>query len=273
MGLQSVRDGRTVEALLPLLRDKTPVVRLHAVRAAGLNWDRRFVEPMIGLFYDANPEIRGEATWTLETHETREAAPKYAAMARDADPNVRRCAVTIAARLNAETVPREPLREMLKSQDPDVQHAALLTLSTMNRSDIATRADVLEFLNNPRIENIFIALNLINRQSRDGVGGNARPGTDVTQSLTSSEAAPLATNRFARARLAGLRALQRNADARAIELTLPLLRDSNAIVRNRAFAAMKAMTGENVSDNDAAKWEKWWEVNKTVKGGAPTGGR
>src|ERR1051325_2539197 len=64
-GLQSVRDSRAVEALLPLLRDKTPVVRLHVVRAAGLNWERRFVEPMIGLFYDANPEIRGEATWTL----------------------------------------------------------------------------------------------------------------------------------------------------------------------------------------------------------------
>ena len=72
----------------------------------------------------------------------------------------------------------------------------------------------------------------------------------------------LATNRFAQVRLAGLRAFKRNADARAIELTLPLLRDSNAIVRNRAFTAMKAMTGESVSDTDAAKWEKWWEANK-----------
>jgi HEAT repeat protein len=271
LGLESVRDSRAVEALLPLLQDNAPPVRLHAVRAVGLNWDRRFVEPMIGLFRDPHAEVRGEATWTLEMHETRDEAPKYAAMTRDSDVNVRRCAVAIAARLNAETVPREPLREMLKSQDADARHAALLTLSTMNRSDIATRAELLEILNNPQLDNIFMALRLINRQSRDAVGRNtnamARTGGDSTQLLTSSEAAVLATNRFAQARLAGLRALQRNADARAIELTLPLLRDSNAIVRHGAFAAMKAMTGENVSD-DASKWEKWWEMNKKTRDAA-----
>jgi HEAT repeat protein len=171
--------------------------------------------------------------------------------------------------LNADAVPSEPLREMLKSSNPDAQHTALMTVWKMNRDDIASRAELLEILNNPHMDNIQIALSLINRQTRVGVGANpatvTRPGNETTRSLTSSEAAALATNRFAQVRLMSLRVFQRNADTRAIELTLPLLRDSNVIVRNRAFAAIKAMTGEGVSDDDASKWERWWETNKGLQ--------
>jgi HEAT repeat protein len=269
LGLQSVKDVRAVEALLPLFQDKAPVVRLHAVDAAGINWDRRFVEPMIGLFRDPNRQVRQEATWTLQSHQTREDAPKFAAMARDSDVNVRLCAIGVAARLNPEVVPREPLREMLKNKDPDVQSAALHLIWQTRHDDLASRAELLEFLNSARMENIFIALNLINRQSREAAGDKTiGVGRDTTGSLSSSEAEALATNRFAQARLVGLRGLQRNADARAIELTLPLLRDSNALVRNRGFAAMKAMTGETVSDEDAEKWEKWWQMKKSARSAA-----
>ena len=154
-GLESVKDSRCVDALLPLLGDKMAAVRLNAVRAAGNNWDRRFVEPLIALFRDPEPQIRGEASWTLETHETRDAAPRYAAMAKDPDVNVRACAIEVTARLNADAVPREPLREMLKSSDPDVQGAALLTISRFNHNDVASRADLLELLHSPRMENIL----------------------------------------------------------------------------------------------------------------------
>jgi HEAT repeat protein len=268
LGLQEVKDSRAAGALLPLLEDQTPVVRLHAVSAAGVNWDPLFVEPIVRLFRDPNPEIRGEATWTLQSHEAASHASKYAALATNSDMNVRMCALGVTARLNPAAVPREPLREMLKSQDPDLQHVGLMTMAQINRQDVVSRAELLEFLNSPRMDNIFVALNLINRQSRATAGDKTIGlGRDTTGSLTSSEAAALATNRFAQVRLAGVRALQRNGDARAIELTLQLLRDRNALVRNRAFAAMKAMTGAQVSDDDAAKWDKWWEVNKGTVGG------
>lgn len=268
LGLQSVKDSRAVETLLPLLRDERPVVRLHAVDAAGINWDARFVEPMIALFRDPNRQVRSEAAWILESHQTREDAAKFAAVARDADVKVRLCAITVLTRLNPDLVPREPVREMLKSKDIEVQSGALNLIWQMRRDDVASRAELLEFLNSPRMDNIFMSLNLITRQARAATGDKTvGAGRETTASLTSSEAAVLATNRFAQARLAGLRALQRNADTRAIELTLPLLRDSNAIVRIRAFAAIKAMTGEKISDDDAGKWERWWETNKATVGG------
>jgi hypothetical protein len=85
-----------------------------------------------------------------------------------------------------------------------------------------------------------------------------------TNWLSSAEAAPLTKNRFATARLMGLRILRQNADAQAIALTLPLLRDTNSIVRNRAFALLRTVSGQNIPQNDPAKWEQWWAANKAT---------
>ena len=64
--------------------------------------------------------------------------------------------------------------------------------------------------------------------------------------------------------MAGLEILRRNADAQAITLTLPLVRDTNSIVRNRAFTVLQARTGQNIPKNDPAKWEQWWAANKAT---------
>lgn len=84
------------------------------------------------------------------------------------------------------------------------------------------------------------------------------------RALTSAEAATLTTNQLITARLIGLRVLQRNADSKAIELTLPLLSDSNEIVRSRAFAALTAITGKEISKNEPEKWERWWAANRNT---------
>jgi hypothetical protein len=82
--------------------------------------------------------------------------------------------------------------------------------------------------------------------------------------LTSAEAAPLTTNRFIMPRLSGLWILQENADADAVELALPMLRDTNSIVRSRAFAFFRNVSGEDLSRDDPVKWEQWWAANKAA---------
>jgi HEAT repeat protein len=267
-GLGWAKDSRVVEPLLALLKDKTPAVRFHAARAVGNNWDPRFVAPLIALLRDPYREIGGEAAGWLAVHEGPTTTPKYVAMVNDSNPNVRACALSILVRISPQAIPREPVLQMLKDANADVQHTALHTISTARRNDIASRADLLPILSSGNLDDIWIAINLINRSNRneseDGVGATPRQ-RDVTQSLTMSEAIPLVTNRFAEARCTGLRVLQRIGDAKAIELTLPRLRDTNSVVRNRAFAAMKAMTRESVSDSDPAKWENWWKTNEAAR--------
>jgi HEAT repeat protein len=57
--------------------------------------------------------------------------------------------------------------------------------------------------------------------------------------------------------------LQQRGDAEAVELILPLLTDPSKFVRNRAFFVIRSITGEMVSDNDAARWQTWWAANKS----------
>ena len=83
-----------------------------------------------------------------------------------------------------------------------------------------------------------------------------------TNRIASAEAAPLTTNRLTMARVMGLKILRLNADAKAIELTLPLLRDTNSIVRNRAFELLRTVSGQDIPQNDPAKWGQWWSANK-----------
>ena len=69
----------------------------------------------------------------------------------------------------------------------------------------------------------------------------------------------------------GLKILRQNSDAEAIELTLPLLRDTNSLVRNRAFALVRTVSGQAIEEDDAAKWEQWWTTNKAAfKASSPT---
>ena len=58
--------------------------------------------------------------------------------------------------------------------------------------------------------------------------------------------------------------LRHNADAEAIVLTLPLLRDANSIVRDRAFTVLQTLTGQTFLQNDPAKWEHWWAASKVT---------
>jgi HEAT repeat protein len=234
-GLQALRDSALAEALVTLLKDDLPAVRLNAAMAAARSWDDRLLEPLAALLRDRYLPICRQAASTLQLRETTNRAAVYLAL--------------------------------LKDPDSVVQGYALQVLSGTNRAAIP-RSELLRLLGSPRLSTVNEALNLL--QGREAMGWHYGPFMSdahdptpgETNYVSSAEAAPLTTNRRTIARLMGLRILRQNADAQAVALTLPLLRDTNSIVRNRAFDLLRTVSGQDIPQNEPAKWEQWWAANK-----------
>jgi HEAT repeat protein len=229
LAMQSVKDQRFVEPLLQLLSDQQPAVRYIAMTAAMLNWDERFADPLCASFRDPYPMVRQQATVCLMQLEQPARVPIYVAMLKDPDPNVQACALRVLSLKNRTAIPR---------------------------------AELLRLLSSPQFEVVSQALSLLQRPQP--VGSVAFLSAALEARLSSAEAAPLATNRFTMARLMGLKILRQNADATAVELALPLLRDTNSLVRARAFSLLKAVSGLDISQNDPARWDQWWATNKAA---------
>src|SRR5205085_8989638 len=115
-------------------------------------------------------------------------------------------------------------------------------------------------LGSPSIGNVFMALRALNLNlQRYGGPQDERAwpkreplracDASVKDRLSSVEAAPLTTNQLALARLIGLKFLQLNSDAAAVELALPMLKDHNTLVRRRAFDVLHLLSEENISAN------------------------
>ncbi len=234
-GLQSLRDPRVAEMLPTLFKDELPLVRYHALLAAPPNWDSRFVDPLLALFRDPYPQIAMQAAQCLILNESSNHVSVYLPLLKDSDANVQACALRVLFHINREAIPR---------------------------------ADLLSLLGNSRLDTVSIALNLLQETDLSGrpagmLGGDPWAERRIEKNwLASAEAAPLLTNSLTMARLMGLRVLQHNADAKAVELGLPLLRDTNSIVRNRAFALLRSVTGQELPQNDPAKWDEWWAKNR-----------
>jgi HEAT repeat protein len=226
------RDPRFIEPLLKLLNDKEPIVRYNALNGVALNWNSRFIEPVISLLRDEHIQIRSAATQCL-WRDDQSNRQVYLSLLRDADPDVQSCALRILSRSNSTVIPRSELVRLLGA---------------------------------PRMQTVSLALSILSAGGspldwQSGPSPFTKP-TETKARLTSEEAAPLTTNRITLARLTGLKILNDIVDAKAVELILPLLHDTTAMVRHRSFAALHTITGQNISDDDPAKWEAWWAVNK-----------
>jgi HEAT repeat protein len=267
-GFERLQNQQTVEPLLSLLRDEAPQVRLHAIRAAAINWDSRFKEPLIECFRDASQQIRSEAVKCLSNHEDKSQSAVYLALLKDSDPNVQLSAARVMRQINPDAIPPEPFVQMLKSSNPDLQYAALQVIAQMRR-DVVPRADLLPLLRSPRRNAVMLAWSLIEgtgqaQPESPKLDASAREREWEKRRLSSAEAAPLMTHQLGAARLLGLKIMERNADARAVKLTIPLLRDRHLTVQNRAFSVLKSVTGQEIPLNDPKAWEQWWITNKTT---------
>jgi HEAT repeat protein len=236
--LEFLKDSQVNSTLAGLLTDNLPEVRYQAVMSADANWDNAYVDPLIHLFHDFYPKISKAAADLLARHEPASRAPEYVAMLRDPEPNVQASTLRVALRLDARAVPKMELLRLLGCPRLD---AVSLALSSVEKGDTAESA-----AQSPAVNPV------LHGQKRR---------------LASIEAAPLTTNRLAMARIIGLGRLKQNADATAVELTLPLLHDANSIVRLRAVDTLQSITGQAFSQNESAKWEQWWTANAgTVRG-------
>jgi hypothetical protein len=65
------------------------------------------------------------------------------------------------------------------------------------------------------------------------------------------------------ARVTGLMMLYWKADKQSVAMALPLLRDPNEIVRERADAVLSALTGRVFIRDLPEQWEKWWSEHQT----------
>lgn len=271
--LEQLRDQELTDPLAELLHDETPQVRLHAIRASEANWGARFTDPVMSLMRDPYPEIRQEATACLSSRESPSRTPAYLALLTDDDPNVRAEALGIAWSLNRRKPPPEVQNaalRLLRDPNEDVQNYALHMLWRMDHNAIP-RADLMPLLNSSQAQTVVIAVRLIEgtglvRPALAEPEASAREAELRTRRLSSPELAVLATNRLGEIRFMSLQLLERNGDAEAVELILPQLRDANSVISSRAFTAMRNISGKDISESDASKWDQWWAANKaTVK--------
>ena len=52
--------------------------------------------------------------------------------------------------------------------------------------------------------------------------------------------------------------------ARGVLNFVVMLRDTNLIVRHRAFDLLQTVSGQDISPDEPAKWEQWWAANKAA---------
>ena len=174
----------------------------------------------------------------------------------------------LARRAHVTEQDRSQYLGMLRDPDPDLQSSALHILSCTNSAAIP-RADLLRLLGSPRLATVSLALSILDPgqhwpsgTSLVAAGGPPNSARGQKTSLSSEEAAPLLTNRVTMARLMGLKILQQNADAPAVQQALPCLRDTSSILRNRAAGFLHEISGEDIPPDKPEKWEQWWAANK-----------
>jgi hypothetical protein len=198
---------------------------------------------------DSEPEVRMAGIETLADYlnwNPKNAEP-LVAMMRDEDARVRHAAFFTLPRFRGDLERFAPdFREMLKDKDPGIQSAGLQILQRFDM--VIPREDLLRFFNSSDPETVSWAFTQMVRQD---------------EKISADEAMVLLQNSQPLARQLGLRALDRNPEKQSVELALPLLRDPDEIVRLKATQTLRALTGQQFTEDQADEWAKWWTKNKT----------
>jgi hypothetical protein len=193
------------------------------------NWKAKNMELLVPLLRDEDAEIRNTVAYALGPHhdDLDKFVPEIQAMLHDTNP---------AVRISA-----------LKA----IQHASLPI----------SREDLLSFFKLPDSSATGMAFSRFRSSSPDQSG--------IRYDLSDDDVVPLLQNPAPLARLLGLKILAQNAahgqttNAQPVELTLPLLRDADTTVRSKAAAMLRALTGQQFTEEQTGEWEKWWAENRT----------
>lgn len=251
-------EGEAVPALLSALQNTNPVVRVNAAEAVSAFdhgyesiKDARLTEAASGWLKDSESKVRLMAVDVLT--ESSNWNPKntevFVNMLRDPDAEVSQRVAHALSRppiRNLEEKYIPTIQAMLKDKDLNIRISAMRSLQLLGKP--APREDLLKFFSVPDRTVVSIAFSQFNNQS--------------TYELSNQEVIPLLKNSNVFARLLGLNILNQNANPESVELTLPLLKDAEPILRKRAAATLRALSGQHFTEEQAADWEKWWSENK-----------
>jgi HEAT repeat protein len=210
--------------------------------------DPRLTAASIGLLKDSQPEVRAVAARTLgDDWNPKYAAPLVEAL-NDNDVEVRwQAEYGLEHHLSEITNYIPYFHAMLNDRNLGTRAVCFKLLRQLHVP--MSREDLLAVFQAPSMGVVWDAY----REFAEVTGGNVSDADDVALLQNSDP--------NIRGGL-GLVILYQNADKKAVELALPLLKDPEIPVRIRAAATLRALTGQHFTDEQAAEWENWWTENK-----------
>jgi putative membrane-bound dehydrogenase-like protein len=135
-GLYRIGGPAAEEAVRAALKDANFRVRLAAARAAGMERDRRAVEPLMQMVKQDQPAARRQAATALGQIGDARAVPALLAAAARNDDRFLEHAVTYAL---IELKTPEPVMEALTNPNPRISKAALIALDQMDASLLTSK--------------------------------------------------------------------------------------------------------------------------------------
>jgi HEAT repeat protein len=255
----------SVPTTITAMQSTNPTARVNAVKVFYDDWwgfatigrasmpvgDSRIVEAALTWLKDSEPAVRCAAVLMLTGYGNWNS--KYAepvvAMLRDTDPGVRHAVVFALPRFRGDLEKYIPsIQKMLKDPDANARAASLEILDRLNVEAEISRADLLSFFTSPD----YLVLNAAFTQ----LGGQHGE-------VSGDEALVMLQSPQIVARLLGLHALDQKREKQSVALALPLLRDPDEMVRLKAAQTLRALTGQQFSEDQADEWTKWWVKSKT----------
>ena len=241
-----------VARLMIALRGTNSQARINTASSYLNRFDQNFHTHLSALFHDSEPEVRWTALETAITVDVRKYASEFAHLINDEVPEIRDRAASGLGLASFSTFGTNPpslkyapqLLALLKHDDPADKVAALRTLRSSGLP--LPREQILPLLKETQSRRVLMGYSAL-RESR----------------ITCDEAIPLLRHSRATVKIIGLRVLYENAEKQSVELALPLLRDSKQLVRNRAAATLRALTGQHFTADQAKQWQTWWAENKS----------
>lgn len=243
--LLAALEPEDLAALQTAAHSVNPTTRLAAAQVLWKCKTAPTTEFWLEMLKDPDGKVRDTALTGLGEHWNPALLDKLFVYLRD--PQMCTAVASFLSRYQQALVAKkEELLELTKNADPNIQSAAWRLL-LLNRQFGLSRQMLLGLLNST---NFFTINTAVLRLQESG-------------GLSSDEAAVLVRSPSPFARLASVRVLTKNADARATELGIQLLRDREELISIKAWQMLRKVTGQDLPQDQPEKWESWWAAEKS----------
>lgn len=240
-----------VPGLVQALLNTNPRVRIHAASVLdGMNGgeavteDPRVLACVPALFHDPEWEVRMTAAAAAGDRWNPQYAGPLIQLLRDENAGVAQAA-TFALKRNFQGRSKNlpALQALLHDNNLAVRANAVDVITAAGVP--VDRADVLSLLDDPDMRAVSLAISQLR-----------------SAGVSYQELTPLLLNSLTMARLAGLILFGELGDKASIGAIIPLLRDPEPLVRSRAWALLKTLSGEEIPQAQPDQWARWWAENR-----------